>query len=174
MIQPLQTIQTFVAPVVVISANGLLCLAFYNRLTAVVSRMRTINKERFDLSTRLSARSDQSPDAMAAAHLRRRVEVLDELGHELLGRVRLVRDSLVYLLAAVLCMLASSLALGLTPLHPAFGSIALALFVVGIAVMMVGVLKSIQELRTALITLQFEHEMLEKTPEDQPGEIEIR
>jgi len=175
MLQALQTIQSFVAPVVVISANGLLCLAFYNRMTAVTNRLRTINKERFDLHARLLALGEPSSFAPETGPLAHRVEMLDELGHQLFDRVRLIRDSLVFLLAAVLAMLGCSLALGLSPLSPVFGSIALVLFVAGVAVMMLGVMKAILELRIALSTLQFEHDMLEKTPPlEQPGEVEIR
>ena len=35
-----------VGPVIVISACGLLCLAFYNRLAAVVTRLRGFHRER--------------------------------------------------------------------------------------------------------------------------------
>ena len=34
------------APIIVISACGLLCLAFYNRLAAVVTRLRSFHRER--------------------------------------------------------------------------------------------------------------------------------
>ena len=36
------------APVVLISANGLICLALYNRLAVVVGRVRSFSRERFD------------------------------------------------------------------------------------------------------------------------------
>lgn len=174
MFPALETIQSFVAPVVVISANGLLCLAFYNRMTSVISRLRAINKERFDLHARLSASGDEEPDSVPAGHLRHRVEILDELGHQLFARVRVIRDSLILLLGAVLCMLACSLFLGLAPAIPRMGSLALVLFVAGVTVMMLGVAKAIQELRMTLSTLVFEHEMLEKLPDEQPGEVEAR
>ena len=35
-----------VGPIIVISACGLLCLALYNRLTAVVTRLRSFQRER--------------------------------------------------------------------------------------------------------------------------------
>ena len=65
--EALQTIQSFVAPVVMISANGLLCLAFYNRMAAVIHRTREINRERFesglaaDLDSRTGARTARRP-----------------------------------------------------------------------------------------------------------------
>lgn len=173
MFPALETVQSFVAPVVVISANGLLCLAFYNRMTSVITRLRTINKERFDLHARLLAMAADTPDSSHASHLRHRVEILDSLGHQLFERVRVIRDSLIFLLVAVLCMLSCSLALGLAPALPRMGSVALALFVSGVVIMILGVARAIQELRMTLSTLVFEHEMLEKLPAEQPGETEL-
>ena len=49
-----EVIEILIGPVVMISANGLLCLAFYNRLANVMSRCRAINKERVDLETELA------------------------------------------------------------------------------------------------------------------------
>ncbi len=169
MLEALRTIQSFVAPVVVISANGLLCLALYNRLAAVVSRMRTINKERFDLSARLSAQIAREPNSPEIEHIEARIHTLDELGHQLFGRVRLIRDSLVCLLVTVLAMLACSLALGLEPLASAFGLVALVLFVIGVVVMMAGIARAIQELAVTLHPLRFEHEMIEAGPPEPNG-----
>jgi hypothetical protein len=166
MLEALQTIQSFVAPVVMISANGLLCLAFYNRLAAVVHRVREINKERFDLAARLVAIGRQPPDPTEAAHLEGRVAVLDELGHQLFDRARLIRDALVCLLLAVVAMLACSLALGLGSLSEVLEWVALTCFVVGTVVMMGGVVRAIQELWLALDPLRFEHDMLEQPSEN--------
>lgn len=167
--ETLHTIETFVAPVVMISANGLLCLAFYNRLAAVISRMRALNKERFDLFTRLSAISAERQDTAEVAHVKKRLEILDELGHQLFERVRLVRDSLICLLVTILLMLGCSLDLGITPLLPRISWLAPTFFVSGVAVMMLGVLRAIQELRRALATIAFEHDMLEQSQHENGG-----
>ena len=96
-----------------ISANGLLCLAFYNRLNALMNRSRTVNKERFDFATRTAMLAEQEPQNAEIVHLRRRVEILDEVGHRLMDRIWWVRGTLMCLLLSVLWMLACSLALGL-------------------------------------------------------------
>lgn len=165
-----ETITSFVVPVVMISANGLLCLAFYNRLAAVIARLRAINKERFDLFTRLATTNEARPESPDVAHILRRLEILDELGHLLFARVRLIRDALICLLATVLLMLGCSLALGMTSLAstlgwlpPTVAWVAPALFVTGIVVMMAGIWLAICELRNALATLSFEHDMLERS-----------
>ncbi len=158
----LETIQTFVAPVVMISANGLLCLAFYNRMSAIANRTRAINKERFDLLADLHARNAPPADSLEVAHLNRRIEVLDELGHQLYDRAWWVRGALVCLLVAVLLMLACSLALGLSPLARGLDLTALAFFVAGALVMMAGVAMAVRELLLTLEPLLFEHERMEE------------
>ena len=160
----IETVHTFVAPVVMISANGLLCLAFYNRLGSVVNRSRAINKERFDLTARLSVMSQEETSPADAAHVERRIDALDELGHQLYERAHLLRSSLICLLLSVLAMLACSLALGLSPLGEALAWAALAFFVVGALVMMLGVLTAIRELHAALDPLLYEHDRLETEP----------
>ncbi len=161
MLDQLPNIQTLVAPVAVISADGLLCLALYNRMAAVIGRSRSINKERFELSARLSAVGEA--DGPEVSHWRHRLHVLDELGHQLYHRVRYIRDSLICLLVAVLAMLGCSLAIGLAAVAANFNSIALALFVLGVVVMMLGIVKAIQELFIALHPVLFEHEMMERS-----------
>lgn len=156
---PVETVQTFVAPVVMISANGLLALAFYNRFSAVVNRSRTINKERFELLTRLAGIERQA-DQPEREHIERRREVLDGLAHQLFQRARLVRATLVCLLISVLLMLACSLALGLSPLGAALGWAALGLFVAGALAMACGVVLAIGELRVSLEPLLWEHERM--------------
>jgi hypothetical protein len=42
-----------VAPVVIVSASALLCLALYNRLAAIINRMRALQRERLDTQERL-------------------------------------------------------------------------------------------------------------------------
>ena len=158
---PVETVQTFVAPVVMISANGLLALAFYNRLAAVVGRSRAINKERFELVTRL-ARLERRADHPEPAHLKRRIEVLDELGHELFERAHLVCGTLICLLVSVLFMLACSLALGLSPLGSAVGWAAMGFFVAGALAMATGLVLAIRELRVSLEPLLWEHERIEQ------------
>ena len=54
-----EVIHTLVAPVVMISARGLICLALYNRLAVVGGRLRAYSREHFETQTRLAG---MSPD----------------------------------------------------------------------------------------------------------------
>jgi hypothetical protein len=164
MLPYLETIQSFVAPVVMVSANGLLCLAFYNRLSALANRSRAMNKERFDLVAELSALQAKSAMGLEPEHLELRIATLDEIGHQLFERARWIRRTLMSLLVSVLCMLACSLCLGLASLVEAIGVIAPWLFVAGIISMIVGILAAIEELRRSLQPLLFEHEQIDDLP----------
>ena len=102
--------------------------------------------------------------------------MLDEIGHQLLDQIGLLRDSLLRLWAAVLCMLACSLALGVSslfselgwatrpnpsPAMPLLNWFAMISFILGILVMMAGIVKAMHELRIALSPVAFEHDMIE-------------
>src|SRR5436305_8738081 len=64
-----KVISAGVGPIIVISACGLLCLAFYNRLAAVVTRLRTFHREQFQVQETL-ARLRRAADADELALVR--------------------------------------------------------------------------------------------------------
>jgi hypothetical protein len=150
-------IALLVAPVVMISACGLLCLAIYNRMAAVVGRARVFLKERFDAMAKLSTlelESQASPDAHI---LRLRIATLDTMNDHIIRRAKLLRRSLMCLLASVICMLACSLTLGLSLLIRV-EIIALVIFIVGVIVMAAGIVLAMLELRRALDPLMLEQD----------------
>ncbi|MDZ4818710.1 MAG: DUF2721 domain-containing protein [Planctomycetota bacterium] len=151
-----EVIDILIGPVVMISANGLLCLAFYNRLANVMCRCRAINKERVDLATELAARSAEQLKYPRALQWKRRAEVLDAVGGQLFRRAWWVRRVLYCLLLAVLCLLACSLTLGFSLMVPSMASASLAFFILGTLMMMLGGVVAIKELHLALDPLLFE------------------
>ena len=172
MLATIEVIQNLVSPVVMVSANGLLCLVFYNRLAAVVNRGRAINKERFDLLTAQAALSAMEKQSQHAVYMRRRMEVLDRVGVQLLERAQWVRRVLYCLLLAVLCMLACSLTLGLVAVDGFFATIAMGFFVTGTLVMMAGGAVAIWELHLALEALMFETECIDLAPLEEFAPLE--
>jgi hypothetical protein len=146
----LQTIQLLVAPVVMISANGLFSLALYNRLAAIVSRARVFHKEHFDALRNLSATAPGDRDGPAAHQLQKRVAALEYQSRRVLRRARLVRNALIYLLVAVLCMLGCSLALGLSTIFANLDALVVLLFCLGVLSTMVAAALAIAELSAAL------------------------
>jgi hypothetical protein len=154
------TIQLLVAPVVMISAAGLVCLALYNRLAAIVGRIRAIHKEEVDALARFSlapapAASKPSP------RVRRRVVTLEEQVDHLMARARLLRAALVCLLVTVLSMLVCSLAIGASLVWDGAAYVALAVFLCGVVIEASGVVLAILELRIALVAAALEADSIE-------------
>jgi hypothetical protein len=156
MLMASEVIEILIGPVVMISANGLLCLAFYNRLANVMSRCRAINKERVDLGTELAELSAQQLELPRALQWKRRAEVLEVVGSQLFARACWVRRVLYCLLLAVLSLLACSLTLGFSLVAPYMSMAALVFFVLGALMMMLAGGMAIRELSLALDPLSFE------------------
>src|SRR3954454_19047521 len=111
-----------VGPIIVISACGLLCLAFYNRLAAVVTRLRAFHREQLHeqealARSRQNGGQNEAQDDGGAADLIRHQEVLGMLSVQIehvTRRARLIRYTLACLLLTIACLAACSLAVGLT------------------------------------------------------------
>lgn len=155
-----QLIQQLLAPVVMISACGLLCMAMYARLSNIVARLRQFHHEQ--LQTMTHPRPDSESEQ---ALVRWRSQGLEQQAHYMLGRARLIRNTLVCLVGCVICMLASSLSIGLSQWTERFQIISIVLFVVGVTSMLVGMLIAMFELRVALRQVSYEHQRMERLVE---------
>ena len=146
-----------VGPIIVISACGLLCLAVYNRLTAVVTRLRSFQRERLhEADVLVKLRGQQGPDPAA---LRKSQELLGHLevqtGH-VIRRARLLRLALFFFLLTIACLSVCSLALGLTVLWPSLMALAAVMFVTGLLSLLAGVVVAMLELKAALDPIELE------------------
>src|SRR5439155_15729417 len=88
-----------VLPDALISACGLMCLAFYNRLAAVVSRLRAFQRERLEhcrcIGEHAGDGADADADAEADAGVRREtLGVLEQQTASVTRRARLLRRTL--------------------------------------------------------------------------------
>lgn len=151
-----RAIQLLVAPVVMISACGLLCLALYNRLAVIVGRARAFNRERLEAREELLRAQNTTVERKVAEELERRLATLDDQVRQILVRARLVRGALLCLLTTVLCMIASSLALGISTVAEGAAYGALAAFVLGALAFACGVVLAFRELLRALDPLVLE------------------
>ncbi|HZW08356.1 MAG TPA: DUF2721 domain-containing protein [Phycisphaerales bacterium] len=147
------------APVVMISAAGLLCLALFNRLAAVVARSRAFAAERVHL---LRSLDHPASGAVGASLDRLRLEALESHASGVLKRAVLIRAALQSLLAGVLLMLASSGAIGLSLASPRFWSLALWAFGLGLLAMGGGVVLVMAELSRALHDVKLEDRVLRR------------
>jgi hypothetical protein len=102
-------ISVSVVPVVIISACGLLSLAFYGRLGAVVSRLRGFQREMLTKQEKMqgAAHAEQVEE-------QRLMEMLRTQTQQVAKRARLIRTALLFFLVAVAMLIVCSLALVLS------------------------------------------------------------
>src|ERR1700722_19294685 len=113
-----RVVSASVAPVVIISASSLLCLAFYNRLAAIVGRLRAVQRERLELQDKLERLSAAEIERYSGMRHTCILESLAEQTLRIHHRARLIRSTLLFLLATIATLVVSSLLNGLTVIWP--------------------------------------------------------
>jgi len=152
-----------VVPVVVISACGLLCLAFYNRLTAIVSRLRSFQREQLDEQQEYARCLFAGKlDQMMLARHHRVLEMLQGQTIGVIRRARLIRLTLFFLLGAIGCLTVSSLATGLSMICPWVIWIASIFFFMGMALVLLGVLSAMLEMKNALEPVELQSQFISR------------
>lgn len=141
-----------IGPIIVISACGLLCLAFYNRLAAVVTRLRAFHREHMHEQDEIERLRRSGGDETEVAVLRRQ-EVLGMLSlqiEQIDRRARLIRCTLMCLLLTIALLALCSIAVGLSTLQPGWGYVAVPLFVLGLLLVVAAVAFAMLELKGAI------------------------
>lgn len=155
------------APIVVISASGLLCLAFYNRLAAIVARLRAVQRERLGQQSACEAAAARGDGAAVTDHRR----LLDNLALQTAGiirRARIIRLTLFCLLATVALMVASSLMNGLALLAPRAAIVAAILFVSGMLCLGTAMIAAMVELHASLDVVELESGLVSELADARP------
>jgi len=145
-------ITSAVVPVVIISACGLLCLAFYNRLAAIVSRLRAFQRERLVETVRQL----ESP----TQHGQKLLKHLELQTTHVKHRAKLIRLTLFFLLLTIGLLIGCSLMLGVTVILPEAIYLAIPLFIIGLCCMLCGTIAAAMELREALEPVELESEFV--------------
>lgn len=146
-----------VLPVVIISACGLLSLAFYARLTAVVSRLRGFQREMLVEQAKLA-----KTGAVEEARL---LEVLRTQTEQVTRRARLIRLALQFFLTAVALLIVCSLALAVSWFLRPAAFFAAVFFVLGLLSMLAGIIAAMMELRGALEPVELEAQFVSRAVE---------
>lgn len=141
-------ISVSVVPVVIISACGLLSLAFYGRLAALVARLRTFQREMLRAQERWAKEGLEDHQLL--------LEVLRKQTLRVTARARLIRLALLFFLSAVLLLIVCSLTLVLSWFFHPMTVVAAAFFVLGLLSMLGGVISAILELHQSLEQVEFE------------------
>ncbi len=153
----IELIQPFLAPAVMFSAGGLLCLAQFARFTAITSQVRTFNRER------LSALEEADrADPKRRELLRQRAHGLGQQAERVLTHAGTVKNALRFLVLGILLMVLCSLTIGASLVFAPFGFVAVALFILGLMSTFAGLCLVLIELRVSLDVIEFEHENLRR------------
>ncbi|HEY8666343.1 MAG TPA: DUF2721 domain-containing protein [Tepidisphaeraceae bacterium] len=151
-----KVIAASVVPVVLISASALLCLAFYNRLASIVSRLRGFQRERIHEQRWLAhPPAGENTEHDIAVH-RELLKLLDEQTVGVTRRARLIRATLMCLLCTIATLIVCSLCTGMSVVWAPAGYLALALFFLAVGILMLGVFYAIKELGGALDPVELE------------------
>ncbi len=168
-----KVISAAVVPVVMISACGLLCLAFYNRLTAVLVRIRAFQGEALKEQEELFQRPRAGETHKLVRRLTREtVEVLQRQMDQLLYRARLIQRTLFGFLCAIASLLACSFVAGAGAFWPAANYAAVPLFFSGLGCMLAAVGFALLELRIALEPVEVGQEFVAHLARLLPAEEE--
>ncbi len=154
-----------VVPVAIISACALLCLALYNRLASMISRLRGFQRERLrEYEEYAQHVRTGHQDASTMEHHQQVMKMLAVQTRRVYRRARLMRTSILFLLAGIaaltLCSLTTGLALLMPTLNGGAWLTAVSLFLGGMALMLVGVVLAFAELWNALEPVQLESQFV--------------
>lgn len=150
-------ISASVVPVVIISACGLLCLAFYNRLGSIVSRLRTFQRERLhEYDAWAKHLRVGAADETSEARHHRVLDMLELQTKRVYRRARMIRQALLCILGTIMCLTICSLATGLSVMWSPMRFAAETLFVIGMLLLAVGVFFAFLEMRDSLEPVKLE------------------
>jgi uncharacterized membrane protein len=157
-----------VGPIIVISACGLLCLAFYNRLAAVVTRMRAFHREQLHEQEELAReRARPSPDGLVIVRRQEVLGMLEVQRTRVLRRARWIRRTIASLLITIGCLAACSLLVGLGAIWPGGTLLVVAavLFGYGLLMMILAVAFALVEISGALDPVELESRFITEMAE---------
>ena len=143
-----QTIQVIVAPVVMVTACGLLLNSLVPRYGSINDRLRLLSRERIDL-------------VRAPAHgafEQERLSVIDVQMPDLLSRHKQLHDAILLVYGAAFVFIGSMFVIAAATATQSLtvANIALALFLVGTGVLLVGLLTVMREVRRSHVALHYE------------------
>jgi hypothetical protein len=149
----LQTIQSILAPALLISACGLLLLGLNNRYATVVGRIRVLNDEKRKKLSEPDKVEREYIDAVRFESLMRQIP-------SMLARANHLRHALISLWIGVFCYLLTSLVLAASIfVDRTFATVAVAVFMAGIIAASVGVVFAVLDITLAQKVLHLESEL---------------
>jgi len=142
-----------VTPVVLVSACGLITLALYNRLAAILSRLRAFHQQKIELL--------KDVDEHGLHESRTLLEMVDSQIEKVTYKARIIQKSLYCLLSAVMAFLSCSLLAAAAVLNSHFSAVALGMHFVGLLLFLAEIGWAIRELALSITPLDEENAYLE-------------
>ena len=145
-----RAIQLILAPVVLVSSAAIVLNGLLTHYGAVNDRLRSMNRERFDLVRTLATSADPLGEE--------RLKEIDYQVPELLDRHRLIHHAVVAMYLAMLLFILSmfAIAVALVGNTLALALVVLALLLVGTAVLLAGILLTVREVGASRQAITFE------------------
>jgi hypothetical protein len=153
----LEIIQPILAPAVMFSAGGLLCLAQFARLNAIVGQIRAFDRERLTTLREMTKAEPEQRDL-----LEQRAAGLELQSDGVLAHAVVVKNALRFLVGGILLMVLCSLLVGASFVFEPLSIVAIVLFVLGLISTFVGLCLVLTELGVSLDPLKTEHENLKR------------
>lgn len=147
-----EIISSAVVPVVIISACALLVLAFQNRLSGIVSRLRALQRERLS----------EYRAVMHQKGAEQYLHVLEAQTAEILKRAGYLRTCLCCLMGSIFAFALCSLAIGLSMTIGLLELFVVILFVLGMLLLLYGLFFAFRELRISLSPIEMESAFIQK------------
>ena len=137
-----------VTPVVLISACGLITLALYNRLGAILARIRSFHQQKIELLKNLHEFETLERQSL--------MDLLDSQITSVTDKAKMIQKSLYCLLAAIAAFLLCSLFAAATELQEWLGMVSLGTGFLGLFLFLFGLGWAMWELKLSLTPLEEE------------------
>ncbi|MEO0650566.1 MAG: DUF2721 domain-containing protein [Planctomycetota bacterium] len=153
-----ESLTGLLGPVVLISADALLCMSTSARLSTVLARVRELHRE-------LLGWNVNQPQAGAGALLDLRREGLERQSTALIERATRLRNALVVLYGSICLLVVSGLLNGLAPVVPSSGQawmsfVGMTFAVLGLAAVGLAAAWLMLDMRHSVEAVRFEHERI--------------
>jgi hypothetical protein len=146
-------------------------LAFYNRLAAIMTRLRAFQRECLKSQDDLLRIASDKRDSLAARRTMELIRMLREQDAGVLRRARLLQATLTLLMSAIGLLILSSVTLGFSPVAHVLTIVAGVLFFAGAVSVFSAVCFAIAEIRAALSPIEMESRFVEERVEEFAREI---
>lgn len=155
-------ISAAVVPIVIISACGLLCLAFYNRLAVVVTRLRSLQRERLSEYKELFRFEEEEKAKLLRNETEQFLHFLEKQTVDVLKRARYLRNCLFCLIVSIFSLVITSLVIGLSLLYPILDVVVLCFFVGGLFLLLSALVFAVMEIKISLSPIKMECGFVER------------